>query len=389
MDIAIVGCGISGLASALFFHRNGHSVTLFERFERPSPIGSGLVIQPVGQAVLADLGVLNRALGYGHQISSMVGLEAQTGRRVLDVDYDPVGKKRFGLAIHRASLFHVLYEAVVSVGIAIVCDTEISGISTSPKRSLICKNGNTEGPFDLVVDAAGAHSSLSPICGKTLKYGALWGTALWRGGSLPPAQLNQRYVGSRKMLGLLPVGLIPGQEGQHVTVFWSLPADKYSDWRKTPLSAWRTEALSIWPEFAEYLSQFVDHDQLTLAVYQHGMLRTPISESLAHVGDAAHLASPQLGQGANMALLDAWVLSEAIARDGLRSGLYTYQRARRIHVAIYQILSAVFTPLYQSDSSFLPGLRDNLLSPLFSIGLVRRLLGRVVSGDLVNPRTRF
>lgn len=90
-----------------------------------------------------------------------------------------------------------------------------------------------------------------------------------------------------------------------------------------------------------------------------------------------------------MALLDAWVLNEAISRDGLINGLYTYQRARRFHIATYQFLSAVFTPLYQSDSSILPSLRDYILSPLSYIGFVRRLLARVVSGDLVHPRMRF
>ena len=34
------------------------------------------------------------------------------------------------------------------------------------------------------------------------------------------------------------------------------------------------------------------------------------------IGDAWHSASPQLGQGANMALLDAWSLARGLAEDG-------------------------------------------------------------------------
>lgn len=56
-DIAIAGCGPAGLAAALLLHRDGHRVTLFERFDASRPVGSGLLIQPTGFAVLAQLGL--------------------------------------------------------------------------------------------------------------------------------------------------------------------------------------------------------------------------------------------------------------------------------------------------------------------------------------------
>jgi 2-polyprenyl-6-methoxyphenol hydroxylase-like FAD-dependent oxidoreductase len=62
LEIAVAGCGPAGLAAALLLHRDGHRVTLFERFEAPRPLGSGLMIQPTGMAVLDSLG-LGEALG--------------------------------------------------------------------------------------------------------------------------------------------------------------------------------------------------------------------------------------------------------------------------------------------------------------------------------------
>ena len=50
-SIAIVGAGIGGLAAAALL-ADAHRVTLYDQFPEPRPIGSGLVIQPVGQAVL-------------------------------------------------------------------------------------------------------------------------------------------------------------------------------------------------------------------------------------------------------------------------------------------------------------------------------------------------
>lgn len=42
LDVAIVGCGVSGMAAAVLLSRGGHRVHLFERFAAPRPLGSGL-----------------------------------------------------------------------------------------------------------------------------------------------------------------------------------------------------------------------------------------------------------------------------------------------------------------------------------------------------------
>jgi len=66
-DIAVAGCGPAGLATALLLHRDGYRVTLFERFEAPGPVGSGLMIQPTGLAVLRQLGPANALLDHGDE----------------------------------------------------------------------------------------------------------------------------------------------------------------------------------------------------------------------------------------------------------------------------------------------------------------------------------
>ena len=48
LSIGIVGAGPAGLAAALFLARSGHDVEIVERFEKPAPLGSGLLMQPTG-----------------------------------------------------------------------------------------------------------------------------------------------------------------------------------------------------------------------------------------------------------------------------------------------------------------------------------------------------
>jgi 2-polyprenyl-6-methoxyphenol hydroxylase-like FAD-dependent oxidoreductase len=123
---------------------------------------------------------------------------------------------------------------------------------------------------------------------------------------------------------------------------------------------------------------------MTTARYAHGTLARPYNQGLVHIGDAAHRASPQLGQGANMALLDAYALCVALGGPW-QDALPTYARMRRWHVRAYQAMSAVFTPMYQSESRVLPLLRNHVLAPMAELPLVRNLLTRLVSGDVIPP----
>ena len=102
MKIAVAGAGIGGLTVAALLGQDGHDVAVFDQFDSPRPVGSGLVIQPVGQAVLAEIDALDEALKLGNSVYHMLGFEAEAGRPVLNVRYDNDGGPRFGLAIHRA-----------------------------------------------------------------------------------------------------------------------------------------------------------------------------------------------------------------------------------------------------------------------------------------------
>ncbi len=74
--------------------------------------------------------------------------------------------------------------------------------------------------------------------------------------------------------------------------------------------------------------------------------------------------SPQLGQGANMALLDAWALGQAVQSARKNEDIdyvqlwQTYHQHRQSSTAFYQFLSRLLTPLYQSDLWWAGGLRD-------------------------------
>lgn len=392
LDIGVVGAGPAGLACALFLNRAGHRVTVVERFDAPAPVGSGLILQPTGLAVLVTLGLLPDILALGSRIDRLKGEDARTGRTVLDVRYDAAPGGRFGLAVHRAALFGVVHDAARQDGIIVETGFEVADIADGPGGArLVGQSGRSMGPFDLVVDASGSRSKLRrrarrPSEPRPLAYGAFWASLGWRGHGFDPHALLQRYDRASVMIGVLPIGRPAVGSEPMAAFFWSLKPGDADAVRAAGIDAWKERVAGLWPACGVYLDQVDDFDQLTLARYGHHTLGHPDGPRLAVIGDAAHSTSPQLGQGANMALLDAAALAHAVeGAVSIPAALDAYCRTRRRHVRTFQALSYMFTPFYQSDSTLLPLLRDRLVATVARVPPAPRLLASMVSGTLVDP----
>ena len=390
MKIGIAGCGIGGLSAAIFLARQGHTITIFDQFENPAPVGSGLIIQPVGQTCLEALGVLDQLRLRGRKIWRMEGKESRTGRTVLGVNYGTERTGIFGLSLHRSELFNILSEAAIQAGAKVRSNITIIQTECDQKgRLLFADDGQSYGPFDLVIDATGARSVLSPIRRSALPYGALWGNVDWPHDSpLPQDRLSQCYNGAHHMLGVLAIGKAQGRDEPQASIFWSEPAEKLSHWEEQSLDRWKAMTIRLWPEFEPFIKQIRSHDQMRIARYSHGTLSNPYEDRLVFIGDAAHQASPQLGQGANMALLDATCLSQALATEAVADALKTYARKRRLHVRTYQAVSAIFTPFYQSKSRILPPIRNHIFHPISQLWPIDQGLTKLVCGDWVPTGVR-
>ena len=419
MRIAVVGCGIGGLAVASFLADTGYEVDILDQFTLPAAVGSGLVIQPVGFDVLNKLGIAEELLEQGACGYQMLGLEVDSGRTVLDVTYGEIGGDSFGLGIHRATLFDALLTAAKQRNVKIHHASKVLGSEIKDGfRYLNVEHNNNnnenknqenisqKGPYDLVIDASGVNSTLSPLKSKELPFGAIWGTVDWpEETQLQYNQLEQRYRKAHNMIGILPIGYMPNDKQAKATLFWSMPRNNYDHWLKTDIQQWHEEAEALWPALAPFVRQITHHSQMTMARYSHGQLLKPYAEQLVFIGDSAHRASPQLGQGANMALLDAYALATSLKKfalpqnsshlcsspqtssaqpASLNKALKAYATARRNHVMIYQTMSWAFTPMYQSNSKLLPFLRDRLFAPMSKVPPVPKILTSLVKGTMVD-----
>ena len=381
MRIAIVGYGTGGQAAAIFLARDGHDVEIFERSDVLKPVGAGFLLQPTGLSVLTALGLREAALARGARIERLHGANA-ADRVVMDMRYADHATESFGLGMTRGALFALLHVACADVPI----HTGIRiGTTSDDGRGLVDDAGNEYGPFDLIVAADGANSALraaTKIARRDPAYpwGAMW-CLLPADGWAHASELRQRYDGTRTMLGVLPVGTRPEHGGRWLTFYYSLPGARVDTFDGAALAAMHADVAQLWPELAERTRAIVDATQLHRARYRDVVLSKPWRDRLVFIGDAAHGMSPQLGQGVNMALLDAQALADALrAHTVVEHALAHYARTRSSHIAVYQWLSRWLTPLFQSDHAMLGTLRDRAFGPFGQMPLARREMLKILTG---------
>ena len=385
LDVGIVGAGFAGAAAALFLADRGHRVTLYEEAAEPQPVGAGILMQPSGLSVLADLGLLAGALARGSRVDSLV-CKTPAGRAVLDLSYRDLFADWYGLGMHRGALFELLHGQLSLRGVRLVTGASVRGsrLTRSGIRPQLA-DGSEPCEHQLLVAADGARSTLRRALPQArvtpYPWGALWFVAADPDGIFA-GSLQQIADDTRTLLGFLPCGLGPRRAGETplVSLFWSVPV---SDFGRVDfdLVRWKERVLALEPRAAALLTQIRDARQLLPASYFDVVLPRFHAERLVFIGDAAHATSPQLGQGTNLALEDARVLAACVSgsRD-LAAGLARFTAARMGHVRYYQRSSWALTPFFQSDATALAWLRDQVLGPICSFPPTRRVMLTTLAG---------
>jgi len=319
------------------------------------------------------------------------------GSTLLELRYADVDARLFGLGLHRGVLFEALHGALCAQpGVTLRLGTPCEGLARAGvgKLGVVDEAGALHGRHDLVVVADGARSRLRDDTGLARRvtpypWGALWFVGRDDEGSFD-GKLHQVVDGTRTMLGLLPTGQGPSDdehpdEARLMSLYWSLRADELHALRARGLGAFRDRVLGLEPRAEALLDQVGHVDELLFSQYHDVVLSPWNTRSVVHLGDAAHAMSPQLGQGANLALWDAMVLAEAIAEEPseLVRALDRYSRERRGHLGYYQLVTRALTPFFQSDHDALGVLRDTLmpLAAKLRLGREAMLMGMCGAAD--------
>ncbi len=386
MRIAVIGCGMGGMASAIQLARQGHRVTVFEDFASPRPLGAGLLLQPTGLAALDRLGLRSEVVQRGAEIEALDG-RSPAGRLIMDLRYQYGRQGDIGIGIHRATLFDALFTALQESGAEIVTGKPIVSIRGPESPCLQSSEGDT-GSFDAVIVSDGTQSRLrQDICpaarAPIYPWGAAWTIRPDLDGSWHKQRiLAQVYAGTRVMIGVLPVGEDPANPSGPpcVSLFWSLETKNFEAWRQAGLQHFRAELASFWPEADQLLNDVDSLAEFTTATYRDVRCRHWSSGKVIMIGDAAHGASPQLGQGANLAICDGIAVADQLQDAAPSRAFIAFEKKRRATIRYYTWMSWALTPVFQGHANWIGWIRDLFFGPICKLPGTRHLISWTLTG---------
>lgn len=327
--IAVIGAGIGGLAVARALALRGADVTVMEQAAEIAEVGAGLQISPNGFAVLA-------ALGLGDALRSVRGAAVQLcdyrGGEVLRLDLGRLARTDYHF-VHRADLIDLLAEGARAAGVRFRLLQKVTGVSPGTRPRVETASGAAF-EADLVIGADGLHSvARTALNGVTAPF--FTRQVAWR--ALIPNRAGRGPEVRVHMGPLRHVVSYPLREGSllNLVAVQERAAWTSESWSQTD------DPQALRAAFADFGGEVRAMLAAVERVHLWGLFRHPVARvwqrgGVAILGDAAHPTLPFMAQGACMALEDAWVLADALARaETAGDGLARYQarregRARRV-----------------------------------------------------------
>lgn len=325
MRALVVGGGIGGVAAALALVREGVDAIVCERAEELREVGAGLTVWPNAMRALERIGLadlvwsLGRPFGVGRILDSRGRVLVEGARR-------EILERRFGwpgTVLHRHRLLDALAGAlppgVVRLGQRCVgFEQDAAGVTVRFADGLVER-------ADLLVGADGLDSTVrSALLGERKPRYA--GYTAYRGitprGTGGDIAFESWGVGQR-------FGFVPAVDGG---MYWwaalTVPAGL-----DPPPAEHKAELLRRYRGWFAPIEQVID-DTPDDAILRHDVFDRPTTRGWSRgrvtlLGDAAHPVTPDLGQGACLALEDAVVLAACLrAEPDVAAALETYERRR-------------------------------------------------------------
>ncbi|HZY82770.1 MAG TPA: FAD-dependent monooxygenase [Cyclobacteriaceae bacterium] len=357
---AILGGGIGGLTLAIALQRKGIDVTVYEGAPQWKPVGAGLGL--AGNAVKAfrEIGIDQDVLREGKVLKKVV-IRSKSGKPLMSTDSEAVSK-RFGVVnnftIHRADLHNVLISKLMPGTVKL--DKACVDFTQSDDGVLINFKDGSIAKADYMIAADGIHSVARKKLLSNVKT-RYAGYTCWRAvtDDLPagfdPDETSETWGQGTRF------GIVPLTKGR---VYWFMcvnagPNDPMMrSLAPMDLLTFVRDFHPLVPELVKRTNKVIWNDIIDIE---------PINQfafnKVVLMGDAAHATTPNMGQGACMAIEDAAVLSHLIeTNENIEAAFRIFEEKRIRRTTKIVNDSWQIGRMAQWENPFMTSLRNVALS---------------------------
>ncbi|WP_375055755.1 FAD-dependent monooxygenase [Zobellella sp. DQSA1] len=321
VDVVIQGGGIAGLALARSLLDGGLSVSVVECRSTLETGGAGILLQENALKALSCIGVSAGDLGGGHSIKR-INLGTRDCPKAMSI-----AVKGRALGLPRYQLLNCLQAGVdsdcVALNTTIKAWTKLGdgrlNVELSDGGRRVCR---------VIVAADGAHSTLRERVQQHKTRYRETGQHCWRFllDDIDHDSESYELQNGRSRLGFIPTA------GRQLYVYLT---ESSLDEESAARRGWREvqDSINGFGSMGKVIAQRIDSETTFL---RHpiidGPVFMPVGPDIIFMGDAAHPMTPNLGQGAAMALEDAAILGPLLrTRDPeCASKLFCRLRHRRV-----------------------------------------------------------
>ena len=329
-QVLVVGGGIAGLTVAAALGQRGIAVDLIERKPELSD-GGGVGLSMVGNATraLAEIGAAEACVEVGMGADSQA-IHHEDGTLFVDLPLPRIGGPNWPatMGIRRSALHDILAGAAKAAGVQVRCGTTVEDWQDGEAGVDVQFSDGTQGRYALMVGADGVSSAtrarLMPDIRPEFAH-----QVVWRAETPRPAGLTRTNVFVGK--GQSVVGIVPLSDDTSY-IYIGQETDDESRRNEETLDLQMRELLGGFGGLVEELVPTIDRPEKVSYRPVHRMLvPAPWHRGrVVIIGDAAHVHSPSLAQGAAMGIEDAIVLADEVSKapDDIPAALERFNERR-------------------------------------------------------------
>jgi len=333
MKIAIIGAGIGGLTTALAFEKLGIDYHLFEKTPEIKPVGAGIWLAPNALHVYDWLGMYTALQEHGNSIDRIT-IGTQAIAPLSDMWQQPV-QDRFGyttISIHRAALLNILLDKIPEHKITLG-KSFLRFESTKKDKVQVIFEDQSSYEFDLLLGADGIHSKVRKqlFPQSSIRYS---GQTCWRGVANYDLNSDFKHRGVELWGQQLRFGFTKITAHK---VYWFAVArspKNQQDLPNTTKEKLHTAFADFHPLVGELLETTDSNNIMRNDISDLVPLKKWHQNRICLIGDAAHAATPNMGQGGAQAIEDAYYLARLLQKGFTTDSFDQFQAQRAKKVAL-------------------------------------------------------